>query len=546
MPDVDTFLQQASSVEDAFSVKIAKWREDHAGTNDLRQEILLAMRDKTFNSLAMLRWYSEILLFENEIDEALAAFDTYAVLQAQHVLKHYSGARASPEHIEVVVAYFSLVLTALEDASRISFGRITKLGELLNSIVVEFSQEVKETSQFKAAVATIGSRISLLKALNSKDEDTYQQNIANAGDHFNNLAPSNDARAECARGLFLALTSDPATAFAPVKLALTLNPADTQGAILLVQLLSAADQHAEALKLVRVYTAELPYNGTLAEKARYVQLKKTEIALVEVCKGPEMAFEELAEFIANISGLFLPEMDSIQHRPRVHSSYVASRPSFMRKINPMRRVNTSPSKPTRIFSFRSKPIAESIASSTSTPTRGPSAVQLAEKESKIMASSWFWIAQQYIRAQLVAEARSAIDEALQFLGDDEDMMGTAYKHALLGLIEHSTTPDRALKHYKLALNANPLHITAAIGAVAVVANAETVDLDFARYLQISLETISVTNPGRFIPEVWCARAKVCELIGGLDSAREMYWKTIALEERRAITSYVYSNSNILA
>lgn len=546
MPDIDTFLQQASSVENTFSVKVSKWREDHADTRKLRQEVLTAMRDQTFNSLSMLRWYSEILLYENEIDEALASFDTYAVLQAQHVLKHHSGARASPEDIQVVVAHFSLVLTALENASRVSFARATKLGQLLHDIVVEFSDEEKESPEFKATIATVCGRIALSKALNARDEDTYQLNISSASEHFSNLPPSNDVRAECARGLFLALTSDPTTAFGPVKKALTLNPADTQCAILLVQLLSAAEQHAEALQLVRVYTSELPYNSSLAEKARYVQLKKTEIALIEVCKGPELAFEELSEFIANISALFLPEMDHIQHRPRVHSSYITSRPSFMQKMNPMRRVNTSPSKPTRIFSFRSKKVAQSIISSTSTPTRGPSPVQLAEKESKIMASSWFWIAQQYVRAELVTEARSAIDEALLFLGEDEDMLGTAYKHALLGLIEQNGTPDRALKHYKLALNANPLHIIAAIGAATVVAGEKDLDLDFARYLQISLETISATNPGRFIPEVWCARAKVCELIGGLDTAREMYWKTIALEERRAVTSYVYSDSNMLA
>ena len=165
-----------------------------------------------------------------------------------------------------------------------------------------------------------------------------------------------------------------------------------------------------------------------------------------------------------------------------------------------------------------------------------------------MAFCWFWIAQQYTRAELMTEAKQALDEALSFLKNDIDLIGTARKHSLQGLMEQKKNPAKALKHYKLALNADPTHIMAAVGAAMTLdtnCSKEEQDMEFAGFLLVILETISASNPGRFVPEVWYARGRVSEIIGGVERAREMYWKTIALEERRPVTSYVFADSMFL-
>lgn len=550
MPDIDAFLAQAAQVERALSAKVELWRAHRTDTRALRQELLGALRDQTFNSLVLMRLYGELLLAERELDEALAVLDTYAVLQAQHLLKQNSGARASPEPLADVVHLFSLVLSSLEDASRVSYARLAKLSDHLDSIVAQYPEPTRATAEFQAQIAGPAARIALLKALHAQDEDTYQKQIAAATGHFAALQADADVRTECARGLFLAITSDPARAFAPVKAALTRDPEDTRCALLLIRLLSAAGQPAEALELAEAYLARVPMGGALVDKIQYVNLKKTHVALLEACRGPEVAFAELAEFIVIVSSLFLPDVE----RPRASTPRVTARastnslaptPSFMNKLNPLRRAHTNPTKTSRILSFRQRPTTASIASTTATPPRGLSSRQLAAQEARVMAFCWFWIAQQYTRAELVDEARRAVDEALQFLEGDADLAGAARRHALLGQIEHARSPARALRHYKLALDADPTHIMAAIGAATILAASEDADLEFARYLLVTLETICASSPGRFVSEVWFARGKVCELVGGVARAREMYWKTIALEERRAVTSYVFADTMFL-
>lgn len=520
-------------IENIAEKKVLSWKNANTDVKPLKQELLSLICNKTTHSAKLMRLYTEVLLLSSDLEEGYASFDTYCSLQSLSLMKARSGARSLPDSLEHgTVPIFILMLATLEHQGLHSEPRIIKLGEQLNEILAQCPE--KDSEEVINQVAPLHARIALTRMIASQDDEEYEKESSEASSWFARVSHVSNADADTlyAKGLFNALTRGPSQAFPAVKAALQKSPDHVRAFLLLVQLLSAEQQLEDALKIISVYLSRKKSATSIIDKIALIRLKKTHIALLEVLKGPEEALSELTEFIALVNMLFAIE----GHGSKENANGRANGHATTTQAKPAR----------RIFSFKSKHTNESLASNITTPSSvRASSKQIAETDSRIIAFSWFWIAQQYAKVKLDNEAREALKEGRSYLRSNEDLHGSAQIQAVLGQIEQEHSPEKALKHYLHALDIVPLHIPSLIGAVLILTadaskNPINLNNELALTLTGSLGSVCKSTPGRFVPEAWFTRGLLYEKLGVKAEARSMFWKALELEERRGLTGYITS------
>lgn len=535
-------------IENDAEAKVLNWKKSKSDVKPLKQELLSLICDKTVHSAKLVRLYTEVLLLSCELEEGYASFDTYCSLQSLSFMKAKSGAHSLPDSLELgTVPIFILMLATLERQELHSEARIVRLGEQLLDILEQCPQ--KDTEEVVNQVAPVHARVALAKMITTQDDEEYEKESAEAETWFARVSDENanvDADTLYAKGFFNAITKGPSQAFPAVKAALKKSPDHVRAILLLVQLLSAGQQLEDALKMASLYLGQRKSATSIIDKVALMRLKKTHIALLEVLKGSEEALGELTEFIALVNFLFASgPHTSGDHSAAAHANGHTTNGQINGHANG--HANGTQAKPARrIFSFRSRHTNDSLASNISTPSSaGASQKQIAETDSRIIAFSWFWIAQQYAKVKLDNEAREALKEGRSYLPSNEDLHGSAQIQAVIGQIEQENSPDKALKHYLNALDIVPLHIPSLIGVVLILtadgsANNINLNNELALTLTGSLGSVCKSTPGRFVPEVWFTRGLLYEKLGVETEARSLYWKALELEERRGLTGYLIS------
>lgn len=521
--------EQSESFQQQLAAKVAEWRESSpekrtAGAPTLLREISEGIRSKTFNSAPLLRFKSEVLLQSGQRDEAVVAFDTYISLQKLSLFKARSGATSLPDSLEGTVLAFSLFLNRLSTEGIDSVAKIIEYGQRL----LELSKELPESEQDDVLIAPIVARSYLAKMILSEGEITYDEAALQAEKWFKlvNIEKS-DAETCYALGLFTALVASPQDAFDPVKLSLQKQPSNLRSALLFIQLLTTNEnQLGAALELANAYLAQGIKQDTVVGKLTLLQLKKTQIALVEILYGSDAALQELDGFIDTANSIYGQKTPN-SNRPQQPIKVSTKRSLFGRK---------------REVSFAST--IEPISSST--PVTDVSANGQGSKQPphKELSRCWMWIALQCAKFGLDDEALEAMEQAREIWPNSQSIKALAHTEALLGHINFKTNPKKALAHYNQSLVSHSLHISSAVAAARLVCENIEENEDFAVILLGFLESICMRAPGRFLPETWYARGLLHEAINGTESARSFFWKAIELEERRAVTAYLLQNAAV--
>lgn len=522
--------EESQLFEQQVAAKVAELRESTperraSGASALLKEINEGIRSKTFNSAPLLRSKSEVLLQSGQRDEAIAAFNTYISLQKLSLFKAKSGAASLPDSLEGTVRLFSLFLNRLSNEGIDLVAKIIEYGQKL----LEISSELPQTEQNDKLIAPVVARSYLAKMILAEGEQAYDEAVQEAKKWFA-LVDTADADAEScyALGLFTALVGAPQDAFEPVKLSLQKQPSNLRSALLFIQLLTTNEnQLGAALELANAYLAQGLKPDTVVGKLTLLQLKKTQIALVENLYGRDAALEELEGFIDTANSIY-GRKSSKSSQPKKPIKVATKRSLFSRK----REVS---------FSSAIEPTDSNASLSGSGNVEDSSSKQPTHKE---LSRCWMWIALQYSKFGLDDEALEAMEQAREMWPNSQSIKALAHTEALLGHINRKTNPKKALVHYNQSLVSYSLHVSSAVGAARLVCDNIKENEEFAVILLGFLESICTRAPGRFLPETWYSRGLLHEAISGAESARAFFWKAIELEERRGVTAYLLQNAAV--
>jgi len=295
---------------------------------------------------------------------------------------------------------------------------------------------------------------------------------------------------------------------------------------LLVLIVSIEENQDEAYKIINFLVnevtdfIELSTDLSLELKECFIQIKITQLAIIESLYGIEQCLDSLTELFGLYNQLFKDTLQSNEASSANQPSKQLHRTSTMSKIKSIR-------------SHKEKP----VNNTTSKPK-----VNINFNQTQILQKIWLITSTIYYKANLIEDSEQAIVEA------EKLHKPTPESCSILGMITSESRPDFALKEFEKALGMDGDYSMAIIGFANLVLsndcyknskvfiNEKDFNAAIAR-VKILLE-LSVENfDSSMISEIWFLLSKIYEKYGDKKRYRESLWKSIELEETRPIRDF---------
>lgn len=289
---------------------------------------------------------------------------------------------------------------------------------------------------------------------------------------------------------------------------------------LMALLLSVQEEYETAIKVVNT-ALELPLLSDHNKRCQ-IELKMTQIALIEASAGTEAALEKLPEVLGLYSELFPPNSSKSENETNGAAlAPVKSRRSIFRHHS--RRASTGTTN-----------TAKPTTTTTTTATKS-------DKDIEMLQKVWLWVAGVYRRANQWTECEQAIVEA-------ESWGATPESHTQLGLLISNERPIHASEEFEIALEKDKDHLGATLGlAQLILANMHKPDSHLfisekdklaahARIVGLA-ETLSQRFPGSQTPECFWVLSQLYENNRRYKQAQIALWKAVQLEEIRPVRNY---------
>lgn len=286
---------------------------------------------------------------------------------------------------------------------------------------------------------------------------------------------------------------------------------------LLALIVSIEENKDESYKIINFLVNEIQdvletgSSLSLELKQTFIEIKITQLAIVESLFGIEQSLDSLPELFALFNQLF---KDTISEPP-------TSEPT----TNNLNRTSTL----TKIKSIRSH---KEIKTAPKPTTKQPPSIQ-----NKLLQKIWLVSANIYFKANLLEDSEQAIAEA------EKIYKPTCETHSTLGLITSVARPELALKEFEIALNIDRDYPLAIIGLSNLVLESTEIFISekdsnaaIAR-VKILLELLTEKFNSSMISEVWFLLSKIYEKYGDKKRFRNSLWKSVELEETRPIRDF---------
>lgn len=527
----------------------------------------------TFHSCSILRHLVVLLAALGEYEEALAAFDTYMAYQEKYRIRVESGGElenesGDPNGLVVKVASRVIVIYThvLKDGKRAKV-----CADRMRSWLAEGDHLLDEDKDVVAEAHASLGRAYALHSDEMTSEAEYKLTVDVAMQHFQKsleLRPTDTTvYLDCA--LLFVRRGDIGNALTNVKSGLMHNQDHLPSWNMLALLLSAQEEYSTAIKVVNNALWKIDQQNQQNEllldedKKALIQLKVTQVALIETSEGPIAAMDCLPDVFTLFNALYphfnssnghvdenekraLPNGNgSVRNEKQADQNDVSKRPRRSRSLLRRRRSLTGQvTAVQRSLSERRK-----RQSGTAVNASIPVKQKRSNPETKLLREIWLWIAAIYRRADLLQDADQAIVEAEELTGP------TADTHAETGILISKERPVRAMEEFESALDDEPDNIKAILGLAQVIlahsqaANPNlsgdvhsvfiSVKDELAAHARIVnlLETIVQTSPGRHTSEAWYLLSQYYDISNRPKELQRALWKSVALEESRAVRDY---------
>ncbi|KAA8914432.1 hypothetical protein TRICI_002930 [Trichomonascus ciferrii] len=532
----------------------------------------------TFHSCSIMRHLVMLLTALGEYDEALAAFDTYMSYQEKYRIRVESGGELENESGDpngLVVKVASRVIVIYSHVLR-DGKKAKECADRMQSWLVERDHLVDDDMDVVAEAHASLGRAYALYSEGITSEAEYKLTVDVAMQHFQkslDLRPR-DTTVYLDSALLFVRRGDISSALTNVKNGLMHNQDHLPSWNMLALLLSAQEEYATAIKVVNNALWKFEQQHGQPEllldedKRALIQVKVTQVALIETSEGPIAAMDCLPDVFTLFNALY-PHFNNMNGHAHVNgeseklsltngygtlkdekradqtSKEASKRPRRSRSL--LRRRRSMSGQVTAIQ--RSLSERRKRQSGTAVNASIPVKQKRTNPETKLLREIWLWISAIYRRADLLQDADQAIVEA-------EELMGpTADTHAETGILISKERPVRAMEEFESALDDEPDNIKAVLGLAQVILahsraanpklseDAHSVFISekdelaaHARILSL-LETIVQTSPGRHTSEAWYLLSQYYDISNRENELQSALWKSVALEEARAVRDY---------
>lgn len=481
--------------------------ESKQASQNLVEQISDDIRN-SFHSSVLLRLISEVLLVLGESFEAWAALETYVSYQKLHELKTKTGASNDfRDKEDCVLALFSQFFRAIHSGVFAENGKKIDMVRFLRKSLSEIV-DVKGRPEARALIG----RMLTLESSHCIDGD-FETAISEANAEFEaaiGMGLTLDSEAAYAYGLILARLKSPHDAFEITQPALAKDPTHRRLGNLVALLLTSEGQLNSALELVEGYaTIEDSTKLGPVSLLEEIELRKTQIAIIEALEGAPSALE----LIPHVMDLLHEEIKVIPSDD--------SRPALKARTS------------SRVFGF--------IPKTREIVLKPPPETKTDLVPTTVAAQTWLWTARLYLRAGQHEEAIRAADHASELDPEDVDF------HVTLGQIDMARNPARSLRHFQHCLaHRRSDSLAACISLGILLQDQEKAGSLFqdpgderSTYLSTLslLQSLTVRNPGKFVPEAFLVLGRLYEHLGEEKNAISCYWKSIALAEKQGVRDY---------
>lgn len=562
-------------------LRVVAGREQVETTSRVFDQLTQAAQT-TFHSSLIMRYHVLVLSALGRHTEALAAFNTYTSYVDQQLEEVRTGsAHGHVDNDEGIVEAFELAIhiqARIKNEAESAKATADKLAGYMP--FTRTSDEAVLRVISTQAVAAISSAY-YYYALSLKDDQHYEEAIGVALKGFAKAVdeyPEQSAQTYYEYALLTAVNGDIFRAFEIVKAGLLRDSQHVPSWHLLALLLSSQEDYQNALKTAEQAWAILAAARSLDSysretKSALLEVEKTRVALVEASSSIADAVVELNTVFARFHALF-PTVSMDDDSQRHAQANGTSRRAASTKVNgiangvvngngvskgvPNGVPNGAPNGvPNGTLSGAphgtTKDHRRSLVPSAKASKVAKTAAQqpLPPFERKVQARLWQWAAGLYRRAGNVSEAEQALVEAEHLEG-----VISADSHCELGYLMREARPLHALQEFEAALDSEPDSLGGAIGLAQLVvthstlrSNTSTPEEKYALFISDKdehaahfraiglLESLTSRSPGRTIPEAWWLLGKLYDITHNAEGARSALWKTVGLEETRAVRSY---------
>lgn len=315
---------------------------------------------------------------------------------------------------------------------------------------------------------------------------------------------------------------------------------------LLALILSVEENKDEAFKMINFILSEVtdlvesdPNTIDSTFKIAFIQIKMTQLAIIESLFGTEQALDSLPELFELFRRLFSSDIISTEEPKSAHlesakvhrKSLSLTRTQTLSKLKSLTHNNTT-------NNSNNKPTTETH------PVENQPTVTIKSNSiitKNILQEIWILAATIYAKLSLITESEKAIVEAENIAG------ATAQTHSTLALLSSKVRPQLALKEYESALAIDRDSMHAVIGFAGLVLFHDEIEPEsifiskkdkFASIARakVMLENATETVRGAHTTEVWWLLAQI---YGRTNDNREKkaLWKSIELEETRPVRDF---------
>ncbi|CAN6658927.1 hypothetical protein TRVA0_031S00540 [Trichomonascus vanleenenianus] len=530
----------------------------------LRKSALL-----TFHSCSIMRHHITVCAALGLFDEALLSFKTYEAYQSKFKLREETGGsleNASGDDdfsaIKAFVLAIELMITYKKDARKAHALAI----ELLEWIP---SLRGSETEAQKNLVAAAYAAIADVNVFVSGEAVDYAKYLKHMSFALQSYASSleinpNNTRVQVNYAVQLARSGRIAEAIQATKTGLIHNQSSIMGWHLLALLLSIHEEFDTAIKVINsAMGIELQRPVSDRIKHQVIQMKMTQVALIEASTGSSVALEHVPEVLALYAAMYPDHEDSNKEKPQDQRGRNASTPSVTsEKLAPTKSRISRLSRRSRSLRSHDRPTANNTNGTNGSINTGGRVAKLqkvtAGDGAKLLKTIWLWIAALYRRSGLYTEAEQAIIQA-------EDIYGpSAETRAELGILMSAERPVHALEEFEAALDEDGDNFRAALGFAHLVVQYSTSWGDGegegdgeenieppVRQLFLSerdelagrsralglLDVLSIRRPGRTSSECFYLLSQLYERAARPENAQEALWKCIKFEEIRPVRDF---------
>lgn len=525
----------------------------------------------TFQSQAILRCQIELLVANGQYSEALAAFNTYKAYEEIHRTRKEPGDR--PDGLSRV---FHLIITKVlinhekdrERAKEAADALILWMDNAPSENVPEqmqtqtaddkeelinahpentFSQRKRKT--INSALALGLGAVGIAYSYYSKNlaAGEYQQCVSKAIYYLQKSADLDvGASADIAyEHVFLLVHAldDMPKAIALCRQNLNVFADYPPLWHLMALLVSARDEHTAALTIITTALDRAIKVGATdvcspERKAAIIEMKLTQLALYEAI-DPEDCLTHLPEALALYSQLFtyIPKQPAAEET--IPEETVATidekRTRSRRSLHAIRRVSDiKKSSRARSAAVTAANAASAVSNSSSATNMTPSITAL-----KMLQKIWLVISGIYWRANMLKEAEQCVTEAEQAYSVTSDTC------AELGLYRIETNALRAMQLFDSALQLDSSNLRAVVGFAHLVLSKSDENIFISKSderaanarIKSLLERSVGKCPGRTCSEAWWLLGTIYESEGHVEKASHAMWRSVTLEEIRAVRSY---------